>query len=182
MGRVWLFSLYVYRGGVSSSLGWFSMVYPPPPTPASKKMPNDCPPFDLVREGGRTGGGGGRRGVNETFFLSSEDYDKTKITHFKCATKITEYQQISKAELEITQFFKIFGCSISITLTGYAMKFFLPFNFTRCMETSTSADYIEASYSQECKNPFHLDQKLYTNPEKQKLMLPCTSLRHTKIS
>ena len=31
------------------------------------------------------------RRVNETFFLSSEDSDKTKIAHFKCATKITEY-------------------------------------------------------------------------------------------
>ena len=81
MGRVWFFSLYVY----------IYMVYPPHP-PACKKMPNDCSPFNLVREAGEDGAGGGvSRRVNETFFLSSEDSDKTKIAHFKCATKITEY-------------------------------------------------------------------------------------------
>ena len=45
----------------------------------------------LGRTGWGGGGGGVSRRVNETFFLSSEDSDKTKITHFKCATKITEY-------------------------------------------------------------------------------------------
>ena len=82
MGRVWFFSLYVY----------IYMVYPRPPPPASKKMPNDCPPFNWVQVGGGGQGGGVvSRRVNETFFLSFEDSDKTQITHFKCATKITEY-------------------------------------------------------------------------------------------
>ena len=68
---------------------WFT----PPPPPASQKMPNDCPHFNWVQEAGEDRGGGGvvSRRVNETFFLSSEDSDKTQITHFKCATKITEY-------------------------------------------------------------------------------------------
>ena len=62
------------------------MVYPPP---ASKKMPNDCPPFNLVRDGGgQGGGGGGEGGLMKPFFFLPKIPTKKKLPHYP---KITEY-------------------------------------------------------------------------------------------
>ena len=71
--------------GVGLVLAWVGFTWftppPPPAPPTSKKMPNECPPFNLVRERGRTGGGGGGGvgGLMKPFFFLPKIPTKQKL-------------------------------------------------------------------------------------------------------